>query len=74
MSHPVCVVCPECSAIYTPDVESVDARLASQNRRLFHALHWIAAYGDHEGDLREDWAEAMRNIALNRLAAEGEVV
>ncbi len=33
-SYPVVVVCPECSAIYTPDVEGINADLAEENQRL----------------------------------------
>lgn len=33
MTYPVCVVCPECTAIYTPDVEGINAQVATDLNR-----------------------------------------
>lgn len=49
MSYPVCVVCPECTAIYTPDVEGVNAELARENERLREALGRVQGLARTDG-------------------------
>lgn len=42
-------------------------RLRAENERLREALAWVAEYGSRDGDLKEGWEEAMRNVARNTL-------
>lgn len=62
MAQPVCVVCPECSAIYTPDVEGVNAALAHENtdlrRRMVPADAYFAVVA--ERDALQAKEEALR--------------